>query len=134
MVLAVLLLAVVALTACAKSEFGPIETGEKRMVINAENADKDSAFTLSTLEVAEGEEVVITGALEKGMIRVEVFPAEAGEDAADATFSEDSVVLTADIKANEQAAAEFSPGSYLLRVTCLEKASGLVYVEAKPVD
>ena len=60
------------LTACGKSEFGLTENTEKKMTITAERADKDAFFMVGSLEVSDGEQIVITSNLEKGSIRVEI--------------------------------------------------------------
>ena len=79
---AVFALAAVLLAGCGKSEFGMSENSEKRMVITAENADKDSFFAVGTLYVEEGEQVEITADLSKGAVRVELFsaPTEGSKD------------------------------------------------------
>ena len=43
-----LVLSMLVLTACGKSEFGLSENTEKKMTITAENADKDAFFMVYT--------------------------------------------------------------------------------------
>ena len=61
------------LTACGKSEFGVTENTGKSMTITAVNADKDDFFIIGSLEVADGEEITAAADLTKGSIRVEIF-------------------------------------------------------------
>ena len=61
------------LTACGKSEFGVTENTGKHMTITAVNADKDDFFIIGSLEVADGEEITAAADLTKGSIRVEIF-------------------------------------------------------------
>ena len=77
-----LVLSMLVLTACGKSEFGLSENTEKKMTITAENADKDSFFMVGSLEVADGEQIAITSNLTKGSVRVEIIgmPAEQSID------------------------------------------------------
>ena len=77
-----LLLAALLLTACGKSEFGMSEATAKRMTIAADNADKKDFFMVGSLEVEDGEQIVVTSNLKKGSIRVELVstPAEQSID------------------------------------------------------
>ena len=77
-----LVLSMLVLTACGKSEFGLSENTEKKMTITAENADKDAFFMVGSLEVADGEQIAITSNLTKGSVRVEIIgmPAEQSID------------------------------------------------------
>ena len=66
--LAMSALLMLALTGCGKSVFGVAENTEKRISITAENADKDAFFMVGSLEVADGERIVITSSLAKGAV------------------------------------------------------------------
>ena len=126
-----LVLASVTLTACGRSEFTVIVDNEKRMLVSARNAEKDKSFEIGTLEVADGEQVAISADLSRGSLRVEILkaPEETRQTTADAAGE---VILSADLHTTEGAAGTMPAGSYILRATCLEKASGTVLVEVKP--
>ena len=127
----VLALAILALTltACGRSTFGVTENTGKRMTITAERADKDAFFMLGTLEVDEGEQLAINANLTKGAIRVEIIAADAEQSIDKLPNMDSEPALTANLKATESTSGTLSAGSYLLRATCLEKATGTVQIE-----
>ena len=129
---AVFALAAVLLAGCGKSEFGMSENSEKRMVITAENADKDSFFAVGTLYVEEGEQVEITADLSKGAVRVELFsaPTEGSKD--ELPEMDGTATITADMHSTEGMTTPARAGGYMMKATCLEKATGTVVIEAKP--
>ena len=121
-----------ALTGCGGSSFGVTENSEKRMVITAQRAAKDAFFLGGSLDVEEGERVAIRAALTKGEIEVEIVPAPAEQSIDELPDFDGEAVLTAKLKSGEGAAGTVSAGSYLLRATCLERASGTVVIEVEP--
>ena len=126
-----LVLSTLMLTACGKSEFGLSENTEKRMTITAERADKDAFFMLGSLEVDDGEQIVITSHLTKGAIRVEIVGAP--EESIDTLPQMNgAAILTADITATEGASGKVPAGSYLLRASCLKRATGSIQIEVRP--
>ena len=130
LLLAILLLS--ALTACGRSEFGPSENTGKQMTITAENAAKDAFFMSGSLEVAEGEQIVITSDLAKGSIRVEIIEAP-GEQSADKLPDMDGeAIITADLDSTESASGAVPAGWYMVKAACLERATGTVRIEVKP--
>ena len=129
-----LVLSMLVLTACGKSEFGLSENTEKKMTITAENADKDALFMVGSLEVADGEQIAITSNLTKGSVRVEIIgtPEEQSIDQIPDMNAE--VTLTADLKSTDSVSGTVEAGTYMLKATCLEKATGTVLVEVSPVS
>ena len=129
-----LVLSMLVLTACGKSEFGLSENTEKKMTITAENADKDSFFMVGSLEVADGEQIAITSNLTKGSVRVEIVgtPEEQSIDQIPDMNAE--ATLTADLKSTDSVSGTVEAGTYMLKATCLEKATGTVLVEVSPVS
>lgn len=123
-----------ALTGCGGSSFGLTENSEKRMVITAERAAKDAFFMVGSLEVEEGERVAIRAELTKGEIEVEIVPAPAEQSIDELPDFSGEAVLTAKLKSGEGAAGTVNAGSYLLRATCLERASGTVVIEVEPAE
>ncbi len=132
-VITVLVLCAAMLAGCGKSEFGLSENTDKLMTINAENAAKDSYFMVGSLEVGEGEQINITGDLEKGTVKVEIVagPSESIEEVPD---TEAEAIITANISGADGASGTVEPGSYMLRATCTEKATGTVVVEVTPAQ
>ena len=129
-----LVLSMLVLTACGKSEFGLSENTEKKMTITAENADKDAFFMVGSLEVADGEQIAITSNLTKGSVRVEIVgtPEEQSIDQIPDMNAE--ATLTADLKSTDSVSGTVEAGTYMLKATCLEKATGTVLVEVTPVS
>ena len=122
------------LTACGKSEFGVTENTGKHMTITAVNADKDDFFIIGSLEVADGEEITAAADLTKGSIRVEIFK-WADEQNADKLPTADKdaeTIITANLRSTESVSGSVQPGHYSIKAVCLEKATGTVRIEAKP--
>jgi len=115
-----------------ESQFGVIENTEKKMVISSENADKDDMIMTGGLEVGEGETVTVTSELTKGEVRVELFAQPEEQSIEEVAYPEGDPILTSNLKPGESASAEMTAGSYMVRATCLEKASGTVQIEVKP--
>ena len=126
------LLQALMLTACGKSVFTMSENTEKKMTITAENAARGAFFMVGALEVADGEQIVITSELSKGSIRVEIVGAPQ-ESIEDMPTVDGEAILTADLKAADSVSGTVPAGSYLLKATCLEKASGSVQIEVQPL-
>lgn len=129
-----LVLSMLVLTACGKSEFGLSENTEKKMTITAENADKDALFMVGSLEVADGEQIAITSNLTKGSVRVEIIgmPAEQSIDQIPDLNVEPTI--TSNLKSTDSVSGTVAAGTYMLKATCLEKATGTVLVEVTPVS
>ena len=127
-------LAVLTLTACGKSEFTVTENYEKYMRITAKKANKDDYFMVGSLEVDEGEQIKITSDLTKGSIRVELVKAPEDQSIEEYPDMDNEATITANLHATDGAAGTVSAGTYLLRATCLEKATGTVYIEVTPAE
>ncbi len=128
---AILLLALM-LTACGKSAFGMTENTEKKMTLTAENAEKGAFFLTGSLEVGEGERIVITSDLSKGSIRVEILASPESQSIDQLPETDGEAVITANLVRTDSASGSVAAGTYLLKATCLEKATGTVTVEVKP--
>ncbi len=126
-----LVLCALTLAACEKSEFGVIANTEKHMTIDAVNADKDNFFMAGTLEAAEGEQVTIAANLKSGSIRVELVAADTqGGDRLPETDGD--AIIMANLEATDSSTSTLSAGSYMIRATCLEKATGTVEINLEP--
>ena len=131
-VIAALALLTLMLTACGKASFELTENTGKRMVITAEKADKDASFITGSLEVAEGEQIVITSNLTKGEVRVEIIAAEEDQSMDELPELDGEAILKANVSSKDSATGTVSAGSYLLRATCLNTATGTIQIEVKP--
>ena len=133
-ILPVLILLTILLTSCGKSEFGVTANTAKQMTITAEKADKNASFMVGTLEVTDGEQIVITSNLTKGSVKVEIIGAPAEQSIDKLPEMDGEAVFTADIKGTDSASGTVPAGMYLLRATCLEKATGTAQIEVKPAE
>lgn len=131
-VIIVLALLALTLTACGKSQFGATETSEKRIVLTAEKADKDAFLTTGSLEVEDGEEIVVTPNLTDGSVKVELIAAPEEQSVDEIPEMDGVAAFIAEVSGTEGTSDTVSAGSYLLRATCVEKATGTVQVEVKP--
>ena len=132
---AVLVMSMMLVTSCGKSEFGLSENTEKLMTINAENAAKDDFFMTGTLEVADGEKVVVTSNLEKGSVKVELFatPEEQSIDEVP-DVEEGEPVFMMNATGTDCQSGTMPAGSLILKATVLEKATGTVTIEVLPAE
>lgn len=124
----------IALTSCKPSSFGMTGESEKLIMVEAENADKDSSSTLGGLEVAEGEQIEITSSLESGSVRIEIFEGTEEQSADEITEPEADPVMTFEASGYDGESATFEAGYYFARATVTEKASGSVSIEVLPAE
>ncbi len=135
-VLALALAAVTAalmLGACGKSEFGVTENSAKSMLVSAENAEKDAFFMVGTLEVDEGEQIVVSADLTQGSIRTEIIAAP-DESIEEMPETDGEAIMKADLIKTDGESGTVPAGNYMLKATCLEKATGTVRVEVQPAS
>ena len=130
-IIAILML-MLTLTACGKSEFGVSENTGKQMTVTAQNADKDAFFMVGSLDVADGEQIVITSKLTKGSVRVEIVAASEKQSIDKLPDMNGEAIIAADLEKQDVASGTVAAGSYLLRATCLKKATGTIQIEVKP--
>ena len=124
---ALVVLTMICMTSCQKSEFGMTENTEKYMQVTAKNADKDATFMVGSLEVGEGEAISVDCSIESGGIDVE-FIFSGGEQSIE-EMPEMDVEPVFIVKADsitDKASAEVDPGSYMVKATCTEKATGTI--------
>ena len=120
-------------TACGKSEFGVTDNTGKMMTITAEKASRDAFFLVGSLDVADGEQVVITSNLTKGSVRIEIVTTTEEQSIDKLPDMNGEAMISADVTGTEEVSGAVPAGRYMLRATCLEKATGTIRVEVKPV-
>ena len=130
--IAALAVSMFAMTSCSKHEFSGQTDGDKNMTINAVNADKGDYFVTGTLVVDEGEEVAIDTQLEKGEITVEFIAAE-GEGSIDELPELDGdATYTAYLSGTNSQTVSIGAGSFMIKPTVTEKATGTVTITVQP--
>ena len=132
-VVILILILMLTLTACGKSRFVVSENTGKQMTVTAQNANKDAFFMVGSLDVADREEIVITSKLTKGSVRVEIVAASEEQNPEKLPDMNGEAIITADLENGNSASGTAAAGSYYLRATCLEKATGTIQIEVKPV-
>ena len=130
--IAVMVMLVLAFSACGKSQFGIIENTGKLMLIHAERADKDAFFMVGSLEVDDGEQITITSDLTKGELKIEIIstPEEQSIDVLPDLDGE-PIIMTL-LRTTDSVSGTVPAGSYMLKATCLERATGTVVIEVTP--
>lgn len=131
-IIPVLILLTMLLTSCGKSEFGVTTNTAKQMTITAEKADKDAFFIVGTLEVTDGEQIVITSDLTKGSVKVEIIEVPEEQSIDKYPEMDGEAVITANLKSTDGASGTVPAGFYQLKATCLETATGTIQIEVKP--
>lgn len=133
MIIAILIL-MLTLTACGKSEFGVTENTGKQITVTAHDADKGASFMVGSLDVAEGEQIVITSKLTKGSVRVDIVASSEEQSIDKLPDMNGEAIITADLESGDSVSGTVATGSYYLRAACLEKATGTILIEVKPAD
>ena len=129
---AVLAMSMLAMSSCAKQEFGVTDNTEKAMTITAKNAEKDTMFMVGSLEVEEGEQVSISSDLESGSVKVEIIPGADDQSIDELPDMDGEAVITAEVGPGAGSSGTLDPGSYMLRATVVEKATGTIQVDVTP--
>ncbi len=132
-VLIALALSACMLISCGKSEFNLTVFSEKQAVIDAAKAQKDAACSAGTLTVEEGEQIVIAASLTKGSVRVEIIEAPEGSDAENPLETNGNAIISANLKNTDGASSTMAAGKYIVKASCLEKATGTVHIDVTPV-
>ena len=131
---AVLAMSMLAMSGCSKSEFGVTENTEKAMTIEAKKASVDSMFMVGTLEVAEGDQIVVTSDLENGRVKIEIIPGADDQSVDELPDMDVEAVMTGEIVAGGGMSGTMDPGSYYVKATVLEKADGTIRLDVIPAE
>ena len=135
LLVAVVAMSMMVLCSCGGSSLGITGNSEKSMTIEAKNAAQGDYVLTGGLEVTEGEQVVIASSLEKGELKIELYatPAEqSAEEMPDVEGSEPVVMSNA--SGTETVSATVPEGSYMVKVTSVEKATGTVQIDVTPAE
>ena len=135
LIVAVLAIAMLAMSACNRTTLTMDSTSEKSMTVEATKAAKGDFALTGSLEVADGEQVVMTQEMEKGEILVELYgtPAEqSAEEIPDIESGEPVMQLHAD--GSGSMSGTLPAGSYMVKATVIEKATGTVQIDVTAAD
>ncbi|MBR2595766.1 MAG: hypothetical protein IKE06_05530 [Solobacterium sp.] len=132
-VMAAAMLAAVALAGCTKSELVCDAADSKDIVITANRAAKDAFVLSGSLEVAEGETIRIKPELSRGAVMIELIaePEEQSMEELPDTEAAASAVFEVSGTGEVTTDPADMSGSYWVRITVTEKATGTVHVIAE---
>ena len=128
---ALLVMTMVLMTSCGKSEFGMTDTDDKHMSLVAERAAKDDYFVTGSLSVEDGDEIVVDSSLESGSIEFSFMGSESEQsiDELPETDEEPAAVVT--VSGVDKQSCQVPAGDYMVKVTCIEKATGTVEINVQ---
>lgn len=130
LIVSLLLTAMMAMASCGGTTLAVTDNTGKAMTIEAKKCTAGDFVMTGSLEVEEGEQIVITSNIEKGELKVEIFaePAEqSAEELPDLESGEPVIVSNA--SGTETLSAEVPEGSYSVKATSVEKATGTVQID-----
>ncbi|MBR2390710.1 MAG: hypothetical protein IKA94_07950 [Mogibacterium sp.] len=134
MALVVLTVSMIAMTSCGKSELSGQIDGDKNMTINAVKADKGEFFLSGSLEVEEGEQIVIDTNLEAGEITLEFIASEGSGNIDELPDTDAEATYTAYLSGTDSQTVSFGAGSFMVKPTVTEKATGTVEITVQPAN
>ncbi len=105
---------------------------ESHIVFTADKAAEGDFVMTGTLEVGEDQQILIDSALDPGAAQLE-FVNNEGMDNMDEIPEGAEASYTTDVSGVESQAISFGAGSYMVRVTVTEKATGTIDVQVKGI-
>ena len=131
-VIMIMAVAMLVMVSCGKSSFGVVTNDDKTMTITAENSENDASAVSGTLVVGEDEQITIDSNLESGGMKLEFISNEGFDDPEEVPdIDEAQAAYTANVNGVESQAVMFGAGSYVVRATVTEKATGTVDIVIK---
>lgn len=127
-----MMVAAFALTGCGSGEFKCDASDEKNVVITADKAAKDSFFLSGSLEVGEDEMIVVEPSLGKGTVTIGLIRDLEEQSIDDVPDTDAKPAYEFDISGDEVKTIKApSKGSYSIKATVKEKATGTITIKAK---
>ena len=129
-VVAVIVLAASMLTlvSCGKSELTGEVIDEKSMTVTASKADTGDYFVTGSLEFEEGEQLSIEPNLESGEMTIEFINGEGMDNPDELPDVSGDAQYTAFISGTNAQKVSMPSGSYMIKVTVTDKATGSVAI------
>lgn len=129
-VVAVIVLAASMLTlvSCGKSELSGEVIDDKSMTITASRADTGDFFATGSLVFEEGEQLSIEPNLESGEMTIEFISAEGMDNPDELPELDGEAQYTAFISGTNAQKVSMPSGSYMIKVTVTDKATGTVAI------
>ena len=133
-VVAVLAVSMLAMTSCGKKEFSGSVEDDKNMTITAVKADAGDYFATGSLVVEEGEQVTIDTDLESGAITVEFLGSSEEQSAEELPEMDGEATYTAFLEGTNTQSVSFGAGTFMIKPTVTEKATGTVKITVQPAQ
>ena len=129
-VVAVIVLAASMLTlvSCGKSELTGEVIDEKSMTVTASKADTGDYFVTGSLEFEEGEQLSIEPNLESGEMTIEFINGEGMDSPDELPDVSGDAQYTAFISGTNAQTVSMPAGTYMIKVTVTDKATGTVAI------
>ena len=129
-VVAVIVLAASMLTlvSCGKSELTGEVIDEKSMTVTASKADTGDYFVTGSLEFEEGEQLSIEPNLESGEMTIEFINGEGMDNPDELPDVSGDAQYTAFISGTNSQTVSMPSGTYMVKVTVTDKATGTVAI------
>ncbi len=131
---AILAVSMLSMSACGKTEFACTDNSEKSMTVKAEKAPKGDFFMTGTLEVDEGEQIIITSEMTKGSIKLDFINTEGNDDIEKLPEIGNEAQLTVEASGSQINTCGIEEGDYMLKAEVTEKATGTVTISIQPPE
>jgi len=124
----VLTVSMLAMVSCGTSEFSGEVANEQGLTITAKNAAAGDYFMTGSLVFEEGEQLSIEASLESGDLTIEFISADGADDAEELPDTEAEALYTAFVSGDDAQTVSMESGTYMVKVTATEKATGTVSI------
>lgn len=133
-IIAVMLMAVLVtgLCACNKVNLSGDVKDDKHMEIVADGAAKGDYIVSGGLVVEDGEQIVMDYALEKGKIELAFIKETEEQSSEELPDADAEPELKTEVSGTAGGSGVVPSGTYMVKVTCTEKAKGTVNLSVEP--
>ena len=128
MAVMVLTASMLTMVSCGKSELSGEIIDDKSMAVTASKADTGDYFVTGSLEIEEGEQLSIEPNLESGEMTIEFISAEGMDNPDELPELDGEAQYTAFISGTNAQKVSMPSGSYMIKVTVTDKATGSVAI------
>ena len=124
----VLVVSMLAMVSCGKAELSGETIDDKSMTITASKSDAGDYFVTGSLVFEEGEQLSIEPNLESGEMTIEFISSEGMDNPDELPDMDAEAQYTAFISGTNAQKVSMPAGTYMVKVTVTEKATGTVAI------
>jgi hypothetical protein len=124
----VLVVSMLAMASCGKAELSGEAIDDKSMTITASKSDAGDYFVTGSLVFEEGEQLSIEPNLESGEMTIEFINSEGMDNPDVLPDMEGEAQYTAFVSGSDAQTVDMPAGTYMVKVTVTEKATGTVAI------